>query len=417
MTALAAARPALALRWRTLERWGAGLALMLQTGVVFPLLMSGGGEGLDEAARADLRLLAVPGYLVTLALLAHRPGRGLVALRRNLLLSAFALLPFASVAWSVSPSITLRRAVGLLLSLLLAYLLATRFTPRQLLGLVGAVLGACMALSLLFAALEPGLAWMPSGGGLRGAFLHKNVLGWYAALATFAGAAMALDRRGDRRRGGAALLAMGLACLLASRSATALLVVLSMPALAGLHVALARRQGLRRVLLALVVAQLAALLLVSLHVFLGPVLEALGRDATLTGRVPLWALVDARIGDGLALGYGYGAFWTPANPEAWRIWGEVGWMAPHAHNGYRDLLLSFGLGGTAVFALVVARALARGAALQARAPEEGWLWLNVWIGVFLVMNLTETLFLVPNSFLFTLFAAAIAMVSIRARAP
>ena len=415
---LAPAAPrGLALRWRTLEWWGCGGALMLQTGVLFPLLMAGDGEGLSDAAMARLRLLALPGYLVTLVLLAHRPGRSLLALRRTLLLSVLALLPFVSVLWSVSPSISLRRAVGLLLSLLLAYLIATRFTPRQLLVLVGAVLGACMALSLALVVVQPGLAWMPSGDGLRGAFLHKNVLGWYAALATFVGAVMASDRASGRRGLGLALFLASLACLIASQSATALLVALSAPGLAWFYAALARRRGLGRTLLVLVVVQLVALLLLSLHAFLGPLLEALDKDPTLTGRVPLWALVDAQIGHGLVLGFGYGAFWTPVNPEAWRIWGEIGWMAPHAHNGYRDTLLSFGIGGAAIFAVVLAGALWRGARLQIRAPGEGWLWLNVWFGMFLVMNLTESLFLVPNAFLFTLFAAAIVMVSIPARAP
>ena len=405
------------LRWRTVEWWGAGAALLLQTGVVFPLLMSGGGEGLSDEAMARLRLLALPGYAVTLVLLMHRPGRGLLALRRSPLLVVLALLPFASVLWSVSPTISLRRAVGLALSLLLAYLLATRFTPRQLLLLVGLVLGACMALSLAFAAGAPGLAWMPSGEGLRGAFLHKNVLGWYAALAAFVGAVMARDRALGRRPLGVALCLAGLACLLASRSATALLVTLSMIALAWFHLALAPRRGLGRVLTLLVGLQLAALLLLGLQALLPPVLEAVGRDPTLTGRVPLWALVDEQIALHPGVGFGYGAFWTQANPEAWRIWGEIGWMAPHAHSGYRDGLLGFGVLGMAVFALIVLRALRQGARLQRRAPGEGWLWLNVWVGVFLVMNLTESLFLVPNSFLFTLFATAIVMFSVRPQAP
>ncbi|MGO7785777.1 O-antigen ligase family protein, partial [Rhizobium ruizarguesonis] len=72
-------------------------------------------------------------------------------------------------------------------------------------------------------------------------------------------------------------------------------------------------------------------------------LEALGKDATLTGRVPLWELVDLEISDRWMFGYGYQAFWTVANPEATRIWLKIGWASPHAHNGYRDILLSFGI--------------------------------------------------------------------------
>ena len=45
---------------------------------------------------------------------------------------------------------------------------------------------------------------------------------------------------------------------------------------------------------------------------------------------------------------------------------------------------------------------------------DGWLWLNVIVWVFLVMNLTESLFLVQNDFLFVLFATALLMFGLRA---
>jgi len=155
-------------------------------------------------------------------------------------------------------------------------------------------------------------------------------------------------------------------------------------------------------------------LLISLHEFLVPLLEALGKDATLTGRVPLWELVDSRIADHLLLGFGYQAFWTESNPEAWIIWGKIQWMAPHAHNGFRDIMLNFGIIGMTLFVLMIFHAVHQGAALHCRDQKYGWLWLNVFMVVILVMNLTESIFFVQNDAIFVLFATAIIMVSLYA---
>ena len=95
------------------------------------------------------------------------------------------------------------------------------------------------------------------------------------------------------------------------------------------------------------------------------------------------------------------------------IWSKIGWMAPHAHNGYRETLLNFGVMGALVMAFVVFRAIRQGATLHCRQPAAGWAWLNVLVGAFLIMNLTESLMLAQNSLLFTLFAAAIISFSLR----
>ncbi len=120
-------------------------------------------------------------------------------------------------------------------------------------------------------------------------------------------------------------------------------------------------------------------------------------------------MVDEAIGRQPLLGYGYQAFWTEASSGAWWIWSAVGWMAPHAHNGLRDTMLSLGMAGVALLLIVIGRAVCFGAVLLRRARGDGWLWLNVLVAMFLTMNLTESLLLVQNNFFFTLFAAAIIM--------
>lgn len=401
-----------AITWRSIECWGAGICLFLQTGALFPLLLSDPDGGLSDHSKSLLRLVSLPVYAFTILILTRNLPLFLMALRRNLLLPLIILLPFLSILWSISPSLSLRRAVGLLFTVLLAYVLAMRFTPRQLLLLVFATLGTCIVLSLAMFAVAPHLARMPMDSEMRGIFINKNSLGWYSSIMILAAAVVLIDGTLGLRRTAFILLAASGICLVASGSMTATIAIASAFCLIGFYSALQRSSGIGRILLILLFVQLAAGLLISLHEFLVPFLEALGKDATLTGRVPLWELVDRQIASHLMFGFGYQAFWTEANPGAWSIWSEILWMAPHAHNGYRDAMLSFGIIGTAFFVLLLLRAVRQGAILQCRDPQYGWLWLNVFTVMILVMNLTESIFLIQNDAIFILFSTAIIMFSL-----
>lgn len=423
MTASAAAAMTAAPRdptrigWRTVEWWGAAIAIFCFSGALVPLLLA--PDGLDDGARAKLRLLALPAYGVAVVFLARCPRQLLVAVRRNLAFTLLLFLPFISVLWSISGSITLRRAIGLFLSVALAYLLAIRFSPRQLAALVAAVLVPMMVLSLAFAVAVPHLGWMPPGheaSGVRGVFVHKNVLGWYAGVCLLALVGLYDGGYVPRPLVLAGMAAAGL-CLALSTSMTGLLATSVALALLPLYAALRRHHGIGRAMLALVSLQVAAFLGVALAEFLVPTLEWLGKDATLTGRVPLWHIVDEEIGRHIFLGVGYQAFWTEANPDAWRIWARVGWMAPHAHNGFRDVLLNFGLVGFLVLAVTIVRAVRQGAALHCDRPGEGWLWLNLLVCWFIVLNLAESVMLAQNDAMFVLFATAILSFALRASEP
>jgi exopolysaccharide production protein ExoQ len=398
--------------WRTIEWWGAAIALFLQTGAVFPLMMAAPDGSIDDAAKAKLRFLSLPVYAFACLILSRNFRQLLVALARNMQFNLLLAVPFISVLWSVSPSTTLRRAIGLLFSLLLAYALAIRFTPRQLLLLVIASVGTCGVLSLVLLGLSPSLARMPAEDALRGIFVHKNSLGWYAGILVMVAAAAVIDGTLGMRRIGLMSLVVGLVCLAGSGSMTATMAAVAAGILFWFYSVLPKSHGIRRAVFVLVFVEIVILLLLSLQEFLVPVLDALGKDATLTGRVPLWRLVDQEIAHHLLLGFGYQAFWTEANPEAWAIWSQIHWMAPHAHNGFRDTLLSFGIVGTSLFAFVLLRALYQGARLQCRAPQDGWLWLNVLIVMVMVMNLTESIFLIQNDTIFILFCTAIIMFSL-----
>ncbi|WP_156023933.1 O-antigen ligase family protein [Thioclava indica] len=409
-----ARRHAVRLSWRALEWWGVAIALFLLSGAVFPLLLMVQSGSLGDSERGVLRLLQIPVIAITVILLGRHLGALLLAIRRTLPMFMLALLAFTSTFWSIAPSITLRRAIALMAAMLLAYLLAIRFTPRQLLVLFSSILGACLGLSLIAGMLAPQIAFMPDDTGLRGIYTHKNVLGWAASLAFILALGLMADAGGRLFRRGVALLLASIACLVLSQSSTSLLAAITGLTLFGFYTLLQRKRGLARALLVLVALQLAALCLLFLGEFLVPVLESLGRDTTLTGRVPLWHLVDGYIGQRPWQGYGYGAFWSAANPAKYVIEETLQWIPPHAHNGYRDMLLNFGVPGLVLLMLTIARAIRRGGVLLCAQPEAGWAWMNVSIGVMVVLNLSESNFLAQNDIQSLMMMTVIAMFGLRA---
>ncbi len=397
-------------RERRLEWAGAALALLLQTSAVFPLLLLGSAPGLTEPQKALLRLLSLPVYAITLMLAVRHRRQLFVAARRSAPLLLLMALPLVSVLWSISPSITLRRTIGLDMSMLLSFVLAVRFTPRQLMHLAGGVLGFCMVLSLVFIPILPRLAFMPGESTLRGVFTHKNGLGWMACITVLIAASMLRD--GERLP--ALLIGLpGVICLAMSQSATSMVATLVSFVLIAFYSLLARSRGLGRSLLVVLFLQFVALVLLGLANFLLPILKAMGKDATLTGRVPLWADVDPSIAARPLLGYGYQAFWSPNNPVAWAIWRDLQWQPPHSHNGYRETLLNFGLLGIVLLVVVLVLAILRGARLHCAAPKAGWLWLNVLIGVLMLINLTESNLMVQNDLLWILMTTAIVAIATR----
>ncbi|WP_378944702.1 O-antigen ligase family protein [Paracoccus sp. R86501] len=384
------------------------VTLVILSGALLPLLATSGAV-LDDRARSLLRLSVLPIYATTMILALRHAQAVARSILRSAPLLALVGLQFASVLWSISPSISLRRAVALAITLLLSHVLAVVFTPRQLLWLVASALGTCMLASLAMMGLSPSLAFVPDEGVLRGIYQNKNVLGWGAGIATVAGVILACDRGGDRRKAGAMIAVVSAACLVMSQSSTGLLAAAGALIVAGFLVLLGRARGLGRVLLLVGFMVAAGMTLIFLGLLLVPLLEALGKDATLTGRVPMWHLIDARIADRLWLGHGYQVFWTMGNQEAWVIWGQIGWLSPHAHSGYRDILLGTGLAGAALTAWTILRAVRGGARLSLLRSGQGWLWPSVFMAQILILNLTESTLLAQNDLQWTLMGTMIAL--------
>lgn len=81
--------------------------------------------------------------------------------------------------------------------------------------------------------------------------------------------------------------------------------------------------------------------------FLSPQLLAyIGKDPTLTGRVPLWRSLFELAQNRPWFGYGYDYFWL--SNDSIRLHRTLDWFAWEAHNGYLQQLLNLGLVGIAL---------------------------------------------------------------------
>jgi O-antigen ligase len=143
----------------------------------------------------------------------------------------------------------------------------------------------------------------------------------------------------------------------------------------------------------------------------------LGRDATLTGRADLWAMLPAFISERPWLGYGYGGFWVESSPRVDFIWNAIGWAAPHAHNGWLDLLLDLGIAGLTIIAVQLLLVLVKTIRAVVAGLEPDAQFLLLMIFGLLINNLAESSLVRPGQNWVTLVMSVVFLARIAAERP
>mgnify|MGYP006274956763 CR=1 FL=1 len=413
---------ALAARWRTaaprLAGWPAleaGLALLamllFSQALLGPLL----ADPADPDGGAVLRLIWPPVYLLALGLIALNPAPVLRTAARAWPLLLLGALTLISSAWSIDPGLTLRRGLAVVMTLVFALWLAARYSWADLIRLVALMFAILAAGSFIAGAAFPGFGIMSEVhvGAWKGLWWEKNTLGGYMAFAAaaFCAAAAAAPSRGERR---VWLALVGLAVLLVvlSTSRTALLALMICTA-GPAGIALARR-GFGFAVLA-VFSGLSGLGALAGVLVIGPgvILEALGRDPTLTGRTEIWAALGEAIAARPWTGYGYGAFWEVDDGPVFWVRQAAVWPVPTAHNAWLETALSLGLPAMAFAMIVVLTGWLRAVTRLFCGVETYWAlpFLTAWIGV----SLSESNLLVQNGVVWMLLSATLAKLAARPR--
>jgi exopolysaccharide production protein ExoQ len=265
----------------------------------------------------------------------------------------FPALAALSVLWSIDPKATVDGAIRIAATTAIGLYIGVRFDVGDQVRAIFWLLLAAIGASVLAALASVDFALMFDGTA-RGVFHHKNTLGSRAALLIVAG--LALSLAGWRPLVVGIGIALGCTALVLSKSAAGL--ALGLAALAATPLALSLRGGGLVLLLRLAavgaVVSLAALVIVGLRI--DPVtdfLDAVGRDATLTGRVILWEAALHHIAEHPLLGVGFNAFWDAGlDWQTFSVLDELGYVL-HFHNAYIEIAVQLGALGLLAAAIAL----------------------------------------------------------------
>lgn len=367
----------------------------------------------------------IPGYIITstryfiwiasVVLIVLRWKQCLKVAARDLVLWILVILILMSYIWSDYPGYTssIGREVWQMTAFGLYF--ASRFSLREQIRLVAWTFGIGSILTLIFSLGFPSIGKHGSDhpGAWKGIYDYKNTLGSMMLIGSLAFFLLPVEnpKRSFYKWLG---LCLPLSVIVLSTSKTAIVVCFLLGVMLIFYRTF-RWQGKISViyldLTVLVVGIVGTFILTNWAALLG----SMGKDPTLTGRTPMWAMIIKFIMERPWLGYGRGAFWSSDTKYPKIIGGTLSsqFVAPHGHNGYLDFALDVGLIGLGLFLfcfiLGFIRALRR--AYAAKSPEDIWpLAFLLFLGM---NNIMESYILRLANIYWVLFIAIVLSVPLR----
>jgi O-antigen ligase len=323
--------------------------------------------------------------IAAICVLVRRGQRTLAFLNANFPILIYFFFCLLSICWSDYQSVALKRWIKAIEDLAMILIVLTDEQPvaalRRVFSRTGFIL---LPLSLLLIKYYPNLgrAYDPWTGAQINTGLtdNKNILG-VITLVLLLGAlwrVLALllpdETVADRRRhllAQGTLLVLGLSLLITANSATSLVCFILGAAL----MLATRRRFIRRnpatvhALVLLLAVTFGSVMLLGGK---ASVVQALGRNQTLTGRTDIWAAVIPMAPNPL-VGAGFESFWlSPSVHE--RLWEAIpGLPLNEAHNGYIEIYLELGWVGVILIGLVLIDGYRRSVKAFRRDPQLGGL--------------------------------------------
>lgn len=387
----------------TAEKWFVVAALLYFLGAIIPVLRNPGHVPSEIQASDSFALfLEVLIYGTALIFMIPSSRRLLKALARNPLLGGFLILILVSSVWSAAPLFTLRRAMWFMLTSAFGLYFGTRFDIKEQIRLLASALAVCITLSVFFIVALPryGYDLLLYKDAWRGVFFHKNALGCYMVVAVITFLCFRAESVAEWVSKYLCLM-LSLGLLIGSEAKGSYVVLLVSILLIFLYrlLHLHWKRLIPAATVALILVTAGAAYVASNS---DAILQALGKNPTLTGRIPLWADVLAISTHNRWLGYGFAGFWAT---NSHTVWSMVGWMPHESHNGFIDILLELGGIGLAIFTLNTIVALWRAVKLVARERTLESQWPLLILSVILLYNMFESNLMLQNGFLWVAYVA------------
>lgn len=343
------------------------------------------------------------GLSTLFVLIYHR--RALFVARCDLFLWGVVALQLLSFIWSINPAHSIDKGREVIQMATFSLFVATRFNLKQQVEIIAASCVSCAVLSLLLGLAMPGVGihGFDHPGAWKGIFDYKNTLGSYMVLGASTCYLIAIDREAPFKLAwlGAALCSV---MTLLSTSKTALVGMFL-----SLGVAYLTQKFRWRGRLAVILIDFGVVVATTLGGFITVswvrLLAGLGKDPTLTGRIPMWNVMISYIQERPILGYGRAAFFGPGSPYP-AIVGRAAsesFVVPHAHNGFIELALDVGLLGLGLFIVSFLIAYFRSVGRAFVHQNAGDLWPVVLFTLMLFNNITESFLLRMTSIYWVMF--------------
>jgi exopolysaccharide production protein ExoQ len=358
----------------------------------------------DVSPEASPAMAVVSSLVYGLAFIAAIPyWRSLLGiLLRAKIILVLPILALLSVAWSQDPALTVRRSIVLMTVTCIGVVFGSLFSLEELSRIVTvASLFICLACFAMGVVSHHTVVDPERPGVWRGIFTQKNVLGNFMILALISSLHSRFQRGKSLRY--LTIFSAGLLIVLSHSSTSWVTTAMLLLVLPVWRLARVPAKISVPLLVLVVVSSAGAYALVIGNS--GSILSVLGKDSTLSGRTELWALILHAISLRPIWGYGYNAFWLGARGESLTISAAAGWIVPHAHNGFLDILLSVGTVGGGLFLLVLGRCLyLLFVRLRTMGVDMDQLWPASFLLMLILVNLTESILMSANSVFWLLFA-------------
>jgi exopolysaccharide production protein ExoQ len=347
-------------------------------------------------------------YLITLFLILRRPKKYIFIAFQDLTLLLLTGLAVASIAWSTSASLSLRRIGALVGTTLLGVYIAGRFDAKEQLHLLAWALGIAAVLSLIFVVILPqyGLAKGKYFGAWQGIYNQKGGLGRCMSLSALV--FFILTRTVKRRRWIVWMFfALSTILFLFSRSITSWLAFFAIVVCVPLYRILRRRwHYLLTVPFIISLVLIAVVLGVVIYLNRVPLLALFNKNPTVSGRLDLWPILWGLLKKRLWLGYGYSGFWVSGSKQVQTIWQFNPWLPREAHNSFLEIALQLGVLGAFLLALNLSLFLFRAIKWFRQRKTALDVWPLVYLTFISLISLTGNALLERNELFWVIYIIA-----------